>query len=466
MRVLIVEDDRLVRKGFISLMPWDQFGMQIIGEAGNGEDALEFLADHEIDLLITDLAMPRMNGIELIRIVRDRYPRIWTVVLTFHQDFEYIQEALRLGAIDYIAKTELQQDKMEEVLQRIVQRIGFDKSHQAQVPDSQHTHTTAAERAIVWMAQPFSEEFSIQPTFAGEPVEEYASGIWVRLKPNHLSFDDIEKELQKDPFLRDGVIMLLEDINGKELRSVVSGLRQYRERFMFYAWDEREGRIWRESYDSLLQMSEHKQVTDEEMQRLKNSWSSLHWVIHDEQYEDLIAELQEIKIEPSQLDMLFIAAATRWERIVPEGLWDSSVHTKGSWSEWKSWLDQLRSVLAGYLFKPTFSEEVVSCVWKACESIHRDLSRSITLREVALEVNLSQSYLSQCFRDIVGTSFNDYVRQARMDWAKKLLLDTNKPIYWIAVQTGYMNEKYFSRVFREQTGMLPSIFRSIQAEHK
>jgi len=464
MRVLIVEDDRLVRKGFISLMPWEQFGMQIIGEAGNGEDALEFLAEHDIDLLITDLAMPRMNGIELIRIVRDRYPRIWTVVLTFHQDFEYIQEALRLGAIDYIAKTELQQDKMEEVLQRIVQRIGFDTHHQAQVSDSQHT--IAAEHVIVWMAQPLREDVSLHPTFAGEPVEEYASGIWVRLKSNHLSFEDLEKELLQDPFLRDGVIMLLQDINGKELRSVVSGLCHFRERYMFYAWDERKGRIWRESYDSLLHLSEHKQVTDEEMQRLKHTWSSLQWVIHDEQYHDLITELQEVKIDPAQLDMLFIAAATRWERIVPEGLWDSPAHSKDSWSEWISWLGQLRSVLAGYLFKPSFSEEVVSCVWKACESIHRDLSRGITLREVALEVNLSQSYLSQCFREIVGTSFNDYVRQARMDWAKKLLLDTNKPIYWIAVQTGYMNEKYFSRVFREQTGMLPSVFRSNQAEHE
>ena len=123
MNVLIVDDDKLVRKGLMVLMPWQQFGLKVIGEAANGEAALQFLQDNEVDLLITDLAMPVMSGIELMRTVRIRYPNIWLVVLTFHQDFEYIQEALRLGAIDYIVKTQLEKEKMEDVLSRIMGRI-------------------------------------------------------------------------------------------------------------------------------------------------------------------------------------------------------------------------------------------------------------------------------------------------------------------------------------------------------
>jgi two-component system response regulator YesN len=123
LKVLIAEDDKLVRKGLIALMPWEQFGLQIAGEAVNGEAALQFLENHEVDLLITDLAMPVMSGIELMRAVRMRWPHIWLVVLTFHQDFEYVQEALRLGAIDYIVKTQLDKESMEDVLSRIVGRI-------------------------------------------------------------------------------------------------------------------------------------------------------------------------------------------------------------------------------------------------------------------------------------------------------------------------------------------------------
>ncbi|WJH33969.1 response regulator [Paenibacillus sp. CC-CFT747] len=123
MRVLIVDDDYLVRKGFIAMTPWSKYGLELAGEAANGREALEVLQTTKIDLLITDLAMPVMSGIDLMREVRRKYPAISIVVLTFHQDFEWIQEALRLGALDYITKIELEDDKLDEVLQRILGRI-------------------------------------------------------------------------------------------------------------------------------------------------------------------------------------------------------------------------------------------------------------------------------------------------------------------------------------------------------
>jgi two-component system, response regulator YesN len=123
-RVLVVDDDKLVRRGIVSSMPWQDFGMEVAGEANNGENALKFMEAHEIDLLMTDLSMPVMSGIELMRIVRSRYPHVQIVVLTLHQDFEYIQEALRIGAIDYIAKYQLEREQFEEVLGRIVSLLG------------------------------------------------------------------------------------------------------------------------------------------------------------------------------------------------------------------------------------------------------------------------------------------------------------------------------------------------------
>ncbi|SFS46534.1 response regulator [Paenibacillus sp. BC26] len=126
MRVLVVDDDRLARTGLITLLPWSQFGLKVIGEASNGEKALEFLQAHEVDLLITDLAMPVLSGIDLMRSVRELYPNMFIVVLSYHQDFELVQEALRLGAIDYIAKIQLEKVKLEEVLERITNRIEFE----------------------------------------------------------------------------------------------------------------------------------------------------------------------------------------------------------------------------------------------------------------------------------------------------------------------------------------------------
>lgn len=122
-RVLVVDDDKLVRKGLISMMPWSRFGMEVVGEASNGEKALRFLEANDVELMLTDLGMPVLSGMELMRVVRGRFPELPVVVLTLHQDFEYIQEALRLGAIDYIAKVELEKEQLEDVLGRIAERI-------------------------------------------------------------------------------------------------------------------------------------------------------------------------------------------------------------------------------------------------------------------------------------------------------------------------------------------------------
>ncbi|MBW7459759.1 response regulator, partial [Paenibacillus sepulcri] len=122
MNVLIVDDDHLVRKGIVSLMPWSEFGLQVVGEAENGKKALQFLESHPVDLMITDIAMPSMSGLDLLREVREHYPGIWIVMLTFYQEFEHVQEALRLGAIDYIAKVELEKDNMRDILTRILRR--------------------------------------------------------------------------------------------------------------------------------------------------------------------------------------------------------------------------------------------------------------------------------------------------------------------------------------------------------
>lgn len=459
MRVFIVEDDRLVRKGFISLMPWDQFGMRVVGEAGNGEDALAYLSEHEVDLLITDLLMPRMSGIDLIRFVRERYPRIWSVVLTFHQDFEYVQEALRLGAIDYIAKTELQQDKMEEVLGRINGRMRYEMSHQT--IKSELAQDRNIDLAIAWILQPLMDEKSVTaPVYNGISLEERAPGIWLLLASAEDICEDANSCLIEETLYENGIVMRISGIGGEDPKSVISVLQRYRERFLFYEWNRAEFEVRNRSYDQLRACVERDHATDEVKQLLKESWSSLQWVINDQQYEENIANLYEAKLTITQLDALFAMASTRWERIVPGKVWLPTPMARQSWKAWKSWADGLRGELAVYLFKPSYSQEVTSCVWNAVESIHRDLSRGITLKEVAREVNISQSYLSQCFRDVVGVSFNEYVRQARMDWAKKLLADTNKPIYWIATQTGYRNEKYFSRVFKEKTGMLPSTYRS------
>ena len=127
-RALVVDDEKLVRKGFISVIDWAAFGIVIVGEAADGKTAMEFLAVEEVDLLFTDITMPGMNGFELLKSVHHQFPRMKSVVLTCHHEFDFLQEALRLGAIDYIVKTLLDMENVDDVMNRIVERIQWEEN--------------------------------------------------------------------------------------------------------------------------------------------------------------------------------------------------------------------------------------------------------------------------------------------------------------------------------------------------
>ena len=104
-QVLLADDEHYVRKGLLRRfkeLQGDDF--RVIAEAENGEEALAMLKKHDVQLVITDIRMPVMDGLELTRKIREQYPDLLTVILTGYPDFEYAQKALRYGAFDYLVK--------------------------------------------------------------------------------------------------------------------------------------------------------------------------------------------------------------------------------------------------------------------------------------------------------------------------------------------------------------------------
>ena len=91
-RVVIVEDDKLARLGIISSISWENYGMTIIFDTGNPQKALEYMEEHGADLLLTDLSMPVMSGLDLVKKARKFLTSLQFAVLTMHQNFDYIQE--------------------------------------------------------------------------------------------------------------------------------------------------------------------------------------------------------------------------------------------------------------------------------------------------------------------------------------------------------------------------------------
>ena len=104
LKVFLVEDERVIREGFRDKIPWEQYGFRLVGEANDGEMALPLIRKLKPDVLITDIKMPFMDGIELIRKIRDTGSPTEIIILSCLDDFSLAREAIRLGVSGYILK--------------------------------------------------------------------------------------------------------------------------------------------------------------------------------------------------------------------------------------------------------------------------------------------------------------------------------------------------------------------------
>ena len=104
LKVLIVEDEEMIRKGIVLTVDWAALDCVVVGEASNGLEGLEAAKRLEPSLIITDLKMPQMDGIEMLQSLREQGCKAYVIILTAYDNFTYAQSALRLGAVDYLLK--------------------------------------------------------------------------------------------------------------------------------------------------------------------------------------------------------------------------------------------------------------------------------------------------------------------------------------------------------------------------
>lgn len=345
MKALLVDDEKLVRKGMIAMMPWREFDIEVVGDVNSGEKALEFLQSNQVDILFTDLSMPHMSGMELAKKVTSLYPETSIVILTFHQEFELIQDALRMGVIDYILKTQLDKEELENILSRIVTKINCKRA-----------------------------------------------------------------------------------------------------------------------YHSIDSLCENKNAYEDSEVDLRQKWHDTDWIFKDYEFNKLVEETNRRKLPIAVIETIVYSVRNMWEHIFPFMLDDISgknrVKLFENWDECLNWLKYVRLNIQNETIKAQYGKEITASIMKAVQIINGNDSEEMNQEDVARQVNMSRSYFSQCFKNIVGKSFNEYVREIKIKKAQVLLSHSQKPVYWIAEKLGYQDEKYFSRLFCEHTGMLPTEYRS------
>lgn len=340
-KVYLVEDEPLVRRGIISIMPFERYGMQLVGEASSAEEAMAALEKTEVDLVFTDISMPGMNGLDFIRELKLRKPGVRAVVLTCHQDFDYLQQALRLGAIDYMVKTLFDEQSVEALLGRV------------------STHIRQAAQT-------------------GGQVQTQ------------------DAETAKDK------------------------------------------------------------------EELSKKWSGLSWLIVDEEYEALLHRSR-TQLRLSDWRSLLVDAHRQWRLLLPalQKLPDleEALTGAGSLGELGEAVSAYRQEARKLLRDTMYSEEVIASVVRALEMVSQLEGDKLSQADICKAINMSISYFSKCFKEIVGVPFVLYMQDRNIRMAQHLLQTTNYPIYLIAERSGFQDEKYFGKIFRLKTGLSPSEHR-------
>lgn len=525
-KILIADDEFLVRLGLKTTINWEQNGLQVVGEANNGKEALELFENYNPDILLTDIRMPIINGLELIQILKERKKVFKAVILTHYDDFSYAQEAIKLGASEYILKSDLTADKLLSVLKKLILEIqDMDEGTVNNVDikrnkDEDANREELLEKIVTGKLK--TQERLAQLLSDNPAIFKYDSYVFVTgviENINHTSYEKGEDlfvktiknvsnmvfdgmDLMKISFInKEGITYLINLKCEKKPEEVLENLLGYMELMkknlkQFLNIDLSIGiseisnsvselfELYEQSltaqkfcfFDPLCIVVFNRQMNKKEDNCPKINLDLLKgWVktLEIQQLKNYIDSIFERLLEAKQIeyikdvfyDFLSFAKIITKEMDLKNG--PALSETKFSYSNF----DKLNSIEAvrQYIIdvyismvdyasdnKPDRYSFIIS---KCINYIKQYYQKNITLSDAAEHVEISKSYLSLLFKQETGINFSIFLTNYRIEMSKKLLLSSNMKIYEIAEKVGFDNPYYFSKVFRDTTGMTCKEFK-------
>lgn len=160
-RIMVVDDERFVRNGIIQGTDWKSINAKVVAEAENGKKGLDLALNTDLDLIISDIRMPFMDGVEMVRRIREVKPDLAVIYLTAYDDFEYAREAIRMGVSDYLLKP-FDDGALEQTIQRLVDQkriIPDSQEEDERVPLPQNTDVMHpyVQNAIAYIQQHYAD---------------------------------------------------------------------------------------------------------------------------------------------------------------------------------------------------------------------------------------------------------------------------------------------------------------------
>jgi two-component system response regulator YesN len=511
--ILIVDDEYLVRLGLKTTIDWAEFGYVIAGEAGCGADALEIFDRVGADVILTDIKMPGMDGLELTKAVRERNKKTTIIILSHYDEFAYAQEAVALGAFRYILKSELTKTNLVQLLKSLfITRSAADDESEKALPSSAAHWEDYIENNLLPLFSLARNDVSLErvaasllpelPPVLSPQVPHIVLSAYCRattLAAARKMFPKTVKALFTEAFsgaMSFGdysnagfkFVALLPAVMGEEkcfesCSLIVKNVRQYYDTSLFVGMSgsgaaEDARRLFTESQLALDRcfFSEKDFVSRyESSEPLEQnsaphiSYTKLAELLERNKKDQMLEYIQNMfrelrkrksyaQVHDAFIDFLSIGKLLREKyQLKEEASLSESKFNYAVFDDLKFIGDvefYIYGIFLALLAGKQGGEIMYSYGVKRCLSfIQQNYAKNISLSDAAKSAELSPNYLSFLFKQETGINFNNYLSQFRVEQAKKLLASSNLRIYQVAEEVGFSNPYYFSTVFKEFTGL-------------
>lgn len=399
-KLVIVDDEYLVRLGIRETIDWAANGIEVIGDASNGKQGYEMIKELNPDLVITDIKMPIMNGVDLVKTLHKEGFNGEIVVLSGYKDFEYAKETFENGIFSYVVKP-IDNDELLEVVLRAVAKL------EQKIKD--RTLTSKVQTELPTLQSEFMKKLLSSNSFVGSDIPSELSNHDISLPTNGtMALISIEEMFKSKKSELNIYINLLKEALSKEKIAFVDF--DFQDSIVMFLNSNDIEKISLICRDTFIPF-EQKTLTA--LTVGLTLYSSLEYI--QKTYESCL------KLVQSKL--LFHLNTVEME-----------LDDQTSYRHRQS-ISQFYSIIA------------------------EKYSMQLTVRSVSDEMNVSESYLMHLLKDNLGKTFNEILTGYRIGIAKRLLLSGKYRINEVSDKVGYIDVKYFSQVFKKIVGVTPSDYQ-------
>lgn len=496
-KVLIVDDEPIVREGLEFIIDWQDFGFTIVDKAENGRMGLEKINALDPDLVITDVRMPGIDGIEMIRKVRKEGIKTRFIILSGYSDFTYAKDALSLNVVSYLLKPIEEAELIEELLkikedlkEKEALEISLMDYHQYEIASKIKDYLLNQTNEIDELKQLLTSTTYVLVGYVYDPTkvnrQELENKVPI-VKPHGFYKFNHENTLyflieEESPTAFKQYIQKLVDFTEsyktqltltissvvysiEELKKAYREINQLKEKMFLYP-----NQSILTPYllkNKKTQQEINKNIEELKLRLLKAIEENNQEIILDlipsffSIYQQSDASVEEIKAD---LIGIYIASIRLIEKYKDEPFSEKEKNEtisrflkSASLAELLACLEESLISLANSLEEMLVTEDIVSRIKRYTQDhFHQELS----MTELANHFNYSHSYLGKKFRTDTGKSYHTYLNEIRIEEAKKLLKESSLYIYEISERVGFSNPDYFHKKFKEKVGASPKQYRN------